>query len=142
MDKGTIAGWLEELRWEYVVLKEPPPSYDYAAAIKHSRIIVLLHKNTGIVELQYTTQFVDEVAKRFFKMAPKEQNRITIQLKEALVRADIRHKIITHEKKSFFGFSLGIYLPGDPIVTDLLNSSSKMLEIKDLVESIVASKLV
>ena len=141
LDKDAITGLLHELGWEYTVLMKPPPSYDYAAAIKDNRIIVLLHKNGDIVELQYTTRFVDTITKRFFEKSSKERDMIAVNLKKALVGADVRHKILIVKEKSFFGFSLSVYLKGDPTKADMLNGSYRMLEIKDLVEIMVAHDL-
>ena len=133
MNRDTIENWLKQLNLDYVVLKEPPPSYEYAMAIKQSHVIILRHKNTGIVEMQYTTKFNDDVTKRFFALNETPRNEIVCSLRELLLGLDVRHNIIVNDRQSFFGFSLMAYLPESLSKTDLLDRYHRILEIRDLV---------
>ncbi len=134
MNKGVVLNWLKQSNLEYVVLQDPPPSYEYAVAVKKTRIIVLWHKNTGVVEMQYTPKFNDDITKKFFGLSTASRSEVVCNLREMLLSLNVRHNVIVNDRESFFGFSLMVYLPEEPSKVELLNGYNRIIEIRDLVD--------
>ena len=125
--------WLKQLNLDRTVLSEPPPSYEYAVAIKKSHVIILRHKNTRIVEMQYTPKFNDDITKKFFGLDKISRNEIVCDLRKLLLGLNVRHNILINDGQQFFGFSLMVYFSDTPSKTDLLDIHQRILEIGDLV---------
>ena len=133
MTDNNIPDWFKHLNLEGVVLKIPPPSYEFAISVKASQVIFLIHKITQVVEVQYTNKFNDSIVGKFFAGNKNFKNKIEYKLKYLLSGTDIRYRVIVAPKENFFGFSLYIYLPKKPSDTTILNNYAKILEIRDLV---------
>ena len=131
LTEDNIPDWFNQLNLEGVVLKSPPPSYEFAVAVKESNVIFLIHKNTHVVEVQYTNKFSDSVVDAWLDMDEGSRSEIEYELRSLLVGRDIRHRIIVNTKEKFFGFSLFIYLPKKPSDTSILNSYARILEVRD-----------
>ena len=133
MIDNNIPSWFKQLNLEGVVLKTPPPSYEFAISVKASQVIFLVHKITQVVEVQYTNKFNDSIVDRFFDENENFQNKIEYKLRYLLSGKDIRYRVITAPKEKFFGFSLCIYLPKKPSDAAILDNYAKILEVRDLV---------
>ena len=129
-----VLDWLEQSGHKYVVLQDPPPSYEYAVAVKETHVIILWHRNTGTIEVQYTSKFNDDITKKFFELDTVSRMDIEGDLREMLAGLNIRHKIITNGQELFFGFSLMVYLPEEPSKIDMINGYNRIIEIRDLVD--------
>lgn len=129
----NIPSWFKQLNLEGVVLKTPPPSYEFAISVKTSQVIFLIHKITHVVEIQYTNKFNDGIVDKFFAGDENFKNKIEYKLRCLLADKDIRYRVITAPKEKFFGFSLYIYLPKKPSDAAILDNYAKILEVRDLV---------
>ena len=134
-----MLGWLKQSNLEYVVLQDPPSSYKYAVAIKKTHIVILWHKNTGIIEMQYTPKFNDDITKRFFGLSMASRRDMECSLREILLGLNVRHNIIVNDRESFFGFSLMIYLSEEPSKVEMLDGYNKIIEIRDLINQRIFS---
>ena len=132
LSRENILGWLEQSGLEYVPLNDPPSSYEYGVVIKQGNVAILWHKNDEVVELQSTPTFNDEIAKSFFDLNDTSRDNVVCKLREKILSLDIRHNIVTSEKKRLFGFTLRIYLPKTLSKIDLLNAYGKINEIRDV----------
>ena len=66
LGRKAVPGWLEQSGLGYDHLKDAPEMYEYAVAIKRDNIAVLWHRSDGVVELQCTPTFNDDITKDFF----------------------------------------------------------------------------
>lgn len=133
MGRETVLEWLNQSGFEHTILKDPPPSYEYAAVIKQNLIMVLWHKNDDVVELQSTPVFNDAITKSFFDMPDTSRDNVVCKLREKILGLDIRHNIVASKKEHLFGFTLRIYLPKTLSKIDLLNACGRITEIRDVV---------
>ena len=139
MNKKVVLDWLGQSEHEYMVFKDPPPNYEYAVAIKKTHVIILWHKNTGTIEMQYTPRFNDDITKGFFGSSPASRREVECSLREMLLGLNVRHNIIVNDQKLFFGFSLMVYLPEEPSKIDMINGYNRIIEIRDLVDQRIFS---
>jgi len=138
LDRTTILEWLNQLGYEYTVLEDLPPSYEYGVVIKKSTVIVFWHKNDDVIELQSTPTFNDSITKSFFDMNDASRENVSCKLREKLLGLNIRHNIVALKKEHLFGFTLKIYLPKTLSKIDLLNAHDRITEIRDVMGQYIA----
>ena len=125
--------WLNQLGYNYEILEDLPPSYEYGVVIKNSTVIVFWHKNDDVIELQLTPTFNDKITKSFFDMNNTSRVNVSCKLREKLLALNIRHNIVASKKDHLFGFTLRIYLPNTLSKIDLLNAHERITEIRDVI---------
>ena len=107
--------------------------------VKQTHVVILWHKNTGVVEMQYTPKFNDDVTRRFFELSVASRGEVVCSLRETLLSLQVRHNVIVNDRKSFFGFSLMVYLPEAPSKIEMFNGYNRILEIRDLIDQRIFS---